>query len=243
VVVETITGRTAFPGGVVESALARLDRDPRVPDDLPREWLDVLRAMTARSPRARPTAATAAEEFREILMAEVGRARGPDPEGAVSRLGAVRRYAALAPGDDPDLDQLCALAIRVLGADGAVVAIADEDRAFLRAGAGDPLPAGPRGGFVSGVLEEEPVALHDVGAAAGPLPLLGGVGAYASAPLRTHDGIAIGVAAVWAREPRGFSDDDRASLQDIADMAMHEIELRRAVRRHLIPGAPGPGGL
>jgi GAF domain-containing protein/tRNA A-37 threonylcarbamoyl transferase component Bud32 len=243
VVLETLTGRTAFPGGVVESALARLDRDPGVPDHLPREWLDVLTAMTRRSPHDRPTAAAAAEAFRQILMTEIVRSDGADPEGSVSRLAAVHRYAVLAPGGDPDLDQLCALASRLLRADGAVIAIADEDRALVRAGAGAPLPAVARSRYVDGVLEEQALTLPDVGTGVGA-PLLGeGVGAYASAPLRTHDGVAIGVAAVWSRAPRPFSDDDLATVQDIADMAMHEVELRRAVRRHLVPQAPRAGAV
>ena len=244
VVLECITGRTAFPGGIVESALARLDRDPGVPDDLPRDWVDLLTAMTRRLPQDRPTAAAAAETFREILMTEVGRASAADPEATMSRLAAVRRYGVLSPGDDPDLEQLCALAIRVLISDGAVIAVADEDRALVRAQAGEPLPAVVEGPFIDGVLEEQAIELADLGAAAGAIPLLAaGVGAYASAPLTTHDGIAIGVVAVWSKAPRTRSADDVANLQDIADMAMHEIELRRAVRRHLIPGARGAGAL
>ncbi|MBW4041986.1 MAG: protein kinase [Acidobacteria bacterium] len=243
VVLETITGRTVFPGGIIESALARLDRDPVVPDDLPREWLDVLTAMTRRLPQDRPTAAEAAETFRQILMAEIVRSDTADPLGTASRLAAVHRYAVLAPGDDPDLDQLCALANRLLGADGAVIAIADEDRVLVRAAAGVPLAVAARSRYVDGVLEDRALTLPDVGAAVGAPLLCEGVGAYASAPLRTHDGIAIGVAAVWSRAPRPFSDDDVATVQDIADMAMHEIELRRAVRRHLVPGRRGAAAL
>jgi tRNA A-37 threonylcarbamoyl transferase component Bud32 len=238
VVLEAITGRTVFPGGVVESALARLDRDPDLPDDLPAEWLTILRAMVRRRPVDRATAAEAAEAFRSILATEV--ARTDADASMVSRLGAVQRYGVLAPGDDPDLDQVVQLALRVLRVDGAVIAIADEDRALVRVRGGTvPGPAATES-FVDGVLEEHPVRLMDA-RTADPTPPLAGRHAisYASAPLTTHDGIGIGVVAVFSSTPRSFTDDEAATLQDLADMAMHQIELRRAVRRLLVPGGSG----
>ena len=56
VVLEARTGRPAFPGSAGEATSARLVRDPDVPDSLGRGWVDLLRAMTARDPAARPTA-------------------------------------------------------------------------------------------------------------------------------------------------------------------------------------------
>lgn len=57
VLVEAHTGRAAFPGPLKEAALARLERDPPVPDDLPSDWRRLLALMTARDPLSRPTAA------------------------------------------------------------------------------------------------------------------------------------------------------------------------------------------
>ena len=54
VLLEALTGRVAFPGSVEESAFARLDRDPEVPDAVPAPLARVLRAMTVRDPAARP---------------------------------------------------------------------------------------------------------------------------------------------------------------------------------------------
>ncbi|GAA1798449.1 serine/threonine-protein kinase [Agromyces neolithicus] len=53
---EARTGRTAFPGPAAEAAGARLVRDPEIPDALGHGWVELLRAMTARDPGARPTA-------------------------------------------------------------------------------------------------------------------------------------------------------------------------------------------
>jgi tRNA A-37 threonylcarbamoyl transferase component Bud32 len=239
VVLEAITARTAFPGGIIESALARLDRDPVIPGDLPQEWIALLGRMTRRRPEERIPAVDAAEAFRQILMRMVGGSDAPNPAGAGARLTAVRRYSVLAPGEDPDLEQLCVLAVRLLDVDGAVVAIADEDRAFVRARAGSVVGAAAGRSYVQGVLEEQPVAgAGESAARASPLAA-DDLGFYASAPLRTHDGVAVGVLAVFGARPRPFGEADAATLQDLADMAMHEIELRRAVRRLLIPGAPG----
>lgn len=241
VLLESLSGRVAYPGGVVQSAMARLDRDPAVSDDLPRPWIELLRAMTRRWPGDRPTAAEAAAAFRALLVGEFDASDARATGSAVSRLTAVRRYAVLAPGEDLELAQLAALAQQVLAADAAVIAIADEDRAFVRARAGSMPGAAGAAAYVDGVLEDAPVLLPDLRAVPVPPPLAaaGDLGAYASAPIRSHDGASIGVVAVLMRAARTFGDDDLASLQDIAEMAMHEIELRRAVRRLLVPRLPG----
>src|SRR4051794_11106988 len=56
VLLECVTGVRAFEGTAIEVAMARLARDPDVPDRLPAPWQQLLRAMTARDPAHRPTA-------------------------------------------------------------------------------------------------------------------------------------------------------------------------------------------
>ena len=56
VLIECLTGRRVFDGPPAEAAAARLSRDPDVAG-LPGPWPGILRAMTARDPNARPTAA------------------------------------------------------------------------------------------------------------------------------------------------------------------------------------------
>lgn len=65
VLLECLTGERAFPGSLTESALARLGRDPDVPDDLPSPWPSLLTAMTARDPAQRPTAEAVAARLDE----------------------------------------------------------------------------------------------------------------------------------------------------------------------------------
>lgn len=56
VLIEAHTGAPAFTGPLKEAAIARLGRDPRIPEDLPEHWQRLLRLMTARDPESRPTA-------------------------------------------------------------------------------------------------------------------------------------------------------------------------------------------
>ncbi|MGB0190084.1 MAG: serine/threonine-protein kinase [Nocardioides sp.] len=61
VLLEALTGRRAFPGSPTEAALARLQRDPEVPADLPGGWAALLAAMTAADPAHRVGIAEAAD--------------------------------------------------------------------------------------------------------------------------------------------------------------------------------------
>ncbi|MET8763017.1 serine/threonine-protein kinase [Lentzea sp. NPDC004782] len=60
VLLECLTGRSEYPGGDAEAALARLARAPRIPVDLPLAWVSLLSAMTDMKPSRRPTAAQCA---------------------------------------------------------------------------------------------------------------------------------------------------------------------------------------
>ncbi len=69
VLLEGLTGRREYPGSSAEAAMARLVRDPVVPEHLPQGWRALLAAMTARDPRARPDTATVAAGLQAL---EVG---------------------------------------------------------------------------------------------------------------------------------------------------------------------------
>jgi eukaryotic-like serine/threonine-protein kinase len=60
VLLEAATGRREFVGHATEAAMARLSRDPDVPDDLPADLRRLLGEMTSREPDERPTAADVA---------------------------------------------------------------------------------------------------------------------------------------------------------------------------------------
>lgn len=88
VLLESLTGEKAFPGPIVEAAVARLLRDPEIPESLGTDWVELLRAMTNRLPDARPGAQEAAAVLR-VLASE--------PETAAPRTAA----------EDADAEEVC----------------------------------------------------------------------------------------------------------------------------------------
>ncbi|MFP5219055.1 MAG: serine/threonine-protein kinase [Actinomycetes bacterium] len=63
VLLECLTGRREYEGGTVEVALARLNRAPDVPEDLPQGWPALLTAMTDRDPARRPSPGEVAQQL------------------------------------------------------------------------------------------------------------------------------------------------------------------------------------
>ena len=145
-----------------------------------------------------------------------------------------------APGDtSTGLDRLATLAARLLGAPSGQISLLT-DVQFVAGGAG--LPAGAVG-------SESPLAdsLCTV-AAAGDGPLVvgdaradrrvqalppvtsGQVGAYLGLPLTGRDGQVIGALCVFGPEPRGWSGSDIATLVELADAVVTELE-HTALRR------------
>lgn len=68
VLLECLTGEKAFPGTALEASLARLLRDPVIPDYLDLAWQKLLSAMTQRAPQLRPSAAECNEALFELQL-------------------------------------------------------------------------------------------------------------------------------------------------------------------------------
>lgn len=68
VLLECVKQTMEYPGSAVESAVARLHRPPVIPGDLPAEWADLIRSMTAIDPMERPTAADIETALRQALI-------------------------------------------------------------------------------------------------------------------------------------------------------------------------------
>jgi serine/threonine protein kinase len=68
VLLECIKQIIEYPGNAVESAVARLHRSPEVPGDVPSEWADLIRSMTAIEPLERPAAADVETVLRQALV-------------------------------------------------------------------------------------------------------------------------------------------------------------------------------
>ncbi|GAA2077590.1 hypothetical protein GCM10009840_10410 [Pseudolysinimonas kribbensis] len=93
VLLECLTGRREFPGSGVESAVARLARDPAIPPALPAAWQELLRTMTARDPDGRPTAAEAAQRLSALVSLQAPALDDP----SLAELPTVAMTVAAAP--------------------------------------------------------------------------------------------------------------------------------------------------
>lgn len=71
VLLECIKQTVEYPGNAVESAVARLHRAPEIPADVPSEWADLIRSMTATEPLERPVAADVESVLRQALVSPV----------------------------------------------------------------------------------------------------------------------------------------------------------------------------
>jgi tRNA A-37 threonylcarbamoyl transferase component Bud32 len=93
ILLECATGRREYPGTMIEAAMARLTRPPRVPEDLPPSLAHTLRRMTQREPADRPTAA----EVRQLLHAPAPAPTLPWTSGRFAAAGVLRRWHRASP--------------------------------------------------------------------------------------------------------------------------------------------------
>ncbi|MEU0788948.1 serine/threonine-protein kinase [Amycolatopsis sp. NPDC005961] len=91
ILLECLTGRREYPGTMIEAAMARLTRPPRIPEGLPPSLAHTIRRMTHREPADRPTAA----EVRQLLHAPAP----PWTTGRLAAAGVLRRWHRAAPAD------------------------------------------------------------------------------------------------------------------------------------------------
>lgn len=68
VLLECVTGRREYAGGPLEAAVARLHRQPVVPDNIPLGLATLLRQMTSSDPAKRPAAGKVALDLRSIPL-------------------------------------------------------------------------------------------------------------------------------------------------------------------------------
>lgn len=239
VLLEALTGETAFPGDVATSALARLDRDPAIPASVPPALATILRAMTARDRAQRMPLPAAVAAFQDSVVDDLVRRReAAAPAGEDARIAAVRRYEVLDRAPEEAFDEVTELVRRTLHLPVAIVAVVDEERAWFTSRRGVDLPELPRSltrevaethgdatWNLSDVLAEPSLRHH---------PFVEGdphVRSALAAPLLTHDGQSIGRLLACDVVVREFTADEAAILEAFARIVMRELELRRASRR------------
>jgi serine/threonine protein kinase len=233
VLLQAATGRVSFPGTVIESAFARLSRDPEIPDFLPRRLAAVLAGMTRRAAAERMPLEEARAEFERALAEQI--ASDSPPVQRVEAVAGPRTTIAAAP-PDREFTRITSIAARLLRTPCAFVVLGDpreEASAFVPDAHRDELAAlalrtlqvDRNDGWVVADLHADPRTAGAVRSAP--------VRSMAVQPILDGTGERLGVLAVLDALPREFGGDETATLADLARLVGHEVDLRKAVRRAL----------
>lgn len=243
VLLEGLTGKVAYPGSPIQSAVARLLRDPHIPGELGPKWVELLSSMLARDPAERPTAHEVALSLRQEVATGSGRRRTVDALAETieeDRMRAVHRYRILDTLPDGTFDRITAIAARVFSVPVAIVSVVDHDRIWFKSHHGTETEQIGRdpGLCASAILQNDAWVIPDTSVDPRTLanPLVAGdlgLKFYAGIPLRTPDGYNLGTLCVLDTEPREFSDNDTRVLEDLAAIVMNDLELRLQTRHSL----------
>ena len=204
---ECFTRTPEFPGTQLESATARLIRDPVIPTTLSPQWAALLTAMTTREPSERPTSAQAVAALGELIGIERELENRADvAQSALSEL-------AFTDDDTEAFNRIARVASRLLNAAIVIVAAIENDTATVLSHHGvdahlvDPaaLLANPHDGV-------SPLALGNdyIERVSGSL-------------LRGADGRTLGSLWVLDERPHAMSAYDEQNLADIVGLIEREF--------------------
>ncbi|NNC10897.1 protein kinase [Planctomonas sp. JC2975] len=211
VLLECHTRTLAFPGGPVQSAIARLSTDPAIPQELPEQWRMLLAAMTARDPRERPTGRELVAALRQLMLTESSRHRAV-PAEAVPELSLTGSF-----------DRITAIAARTCRAESSALGLVQ----------GEAVRVVSRTGDVSGDLDwlcravaasGEPVLVED--GSADPRSSAWSQSEDVTTPsfciglpVRSRGGRVIAALCVAGSEPRQLDHEQLESLHDLVALA------------------------
>jgi tRNA A-37 threonylcarbamoyl transferase component Bud32 len=241
VLLECFTRHVEYPGTIVESAVARVTRDPVIPTDLPDNWRSLLSAMTARKPSARPTPRELVASLRQLVIAESSRHRDIDSAllpATEPTESDVLRAAYMDTLPDMALDRVTALAARLFAAPIAVVTVVDNDRVWLKSHVGAEVDqilreldlSTPRALIQETLVIEDARANEEVrenSLVAGDI----GIRFFVGTPLRREGSEVIGTLSVLDTKPHTVTEVEIANLEDLAALVMVQLDLRRENRR------------
>jgi serine/threonine protein kinase len=228
VLLQCFTRSIEFPGTIVESAMARLSRDPAVPDYLPENWKQLFGAMMHRDPAQRPSGKELVSIMRQVVIAESGRHKddsdAPFPSADSGSL--------IDTIPDEVLHRVTAMAARLFSAPISAVSLNENGVTRLVSHFGDEVEAHSNDIDLSNSRppSPEPVLITDARKdprskdsrlVKGPLQMR----FYAGAPLTLADGRTIGTLSVINTVVHKPRPEDMASLQDLAALVIAQLEL------------------
>jgi serine/threonine protein kinase len=237
VILESFTRKVEFPGSIVESAVARISRDPVIPRSLPSAWWKLLTAMTARDPSSRPTGRELISAFKTLVISEskrhsvvgeelISAETAPPPNAVPARM--------IDSLPDESLQRATAMAARILDTPIAIVSVVDNDRIWYKSYYGPGVEeiartvdlSSPRTPLTAPVVVED--GRTDPRTRTSPLvtgPL--GLRFYVGVPLKRPGQEPIGTLSVLGFTPGTASPADIANLEDIAALIVTELDTRK----------------
>src|SRR4051812_25061861 len=171
-----------------------------------------------------------------------GQPEGVDLESR--RSAALYQYGVLDTPEDPAFDRITEMAARLFEAPFAVIAFVDRDRQWFKSRFGLSITEAARDGSFAdyAIHSDYPVVVPDASKDVrfGNAPVHVGsikVRFFAGAPLIAPGGFRIGTLAVMDTRPRaGMTDDQLATLADLAGIVMHALEMEEALTQARLAG-------
>ena len=161
-----------------------------------------------------------------------------DVTAETERIQVLKKYDILDTPPDGSFDRLVALGSRLLGMPIVIVSLVDTDRIWFKSAYGFDVRQTDRepGLCASAILSDELYLVED--AVKDPRTLANslvagsfGLRFYAAIPLKTVEGYNLGTFCVIDKKPRQLSEEQRATMQDLAAIIMDQMELRLAARK------------
>jgi PAS domain S-box-containing protein len=157
----------------------------------------------------------------------------PPPADEPQRLAALHALGILDTPDEEHFRRLTDLVVRLFDVPIAAISLVDAEREWFKACYGtDARQADRRVAFCAhAILSDELLVVEDATAdprfADNPQVTEGGIRFYAGAPLHGPDGHRIGALCVKDTRPRTLSPEQRAILQDLAQIVSTDLRTRR----------------
>ncbi|MCC2639532.1 MAG: sensor diguanylate cyclase, partial [Moraxellaceae bacterium] len=158
------------------------------------------------------------------------------------RLATLHALNVLDTPPDADLDRITQLATRIFDVPISAISLIDANRQWFKSSMGLPVSETAREIALCShtILQNRTLVVPDtrVDPRFSDNPIVTGaphVLAYAGHPIRSRQGHALGTLCVIDNKPRAFSENDVASLRDLAaivEQHFHSLEVNRQVRRY-----------
>jgi two-component system, cell cycle sensor histidine kinase and response regulator CckA len=173
-----------------------------------------------------------------------------NPAAEEKRLEALYRYQILDTPEEAAFDRITELAARMFQVPIAVISFVDRERQWFKSHFGLNIAMTPRHGSFCGqaILSDQVMVVNDASKDERfrQSPMVVGsckIRFYAGAPLITPEGLRIGTLAIMDTRPRAaLSEEESASLADLAMVAMHELNRElELLRTRAMSGSLGEG--